>query len=242
MATLQPHSFLVAEPVFQRFPAFLRGVVLAFDVTNCPTPPELVAELREAEASVRARLDLATLAEFPQIKSWREAYRAMGVKPSEFRSSIEGMCRRALNGKELPAINALVDIGNVLSLRHLLPVGGHAIDRLRGDMELRLAKGDEEFVAFGSDVLEHPDPGEIIFADGQTVLTRRWTWRQGNHTLTELTTRAIEFNVDGLPPVTPAEVEAVCREMQAMVVKYCGGRTRYEIVSAHNPRIELKEL
>ena len=35
----------------------------------------------------------------------------------------------------------------------------------------------------------------------------------GNHTLTQLETRAIEFNVDGLPPVTPEEVERACGEI-----------------------------
>ena len=112
------------------------------------------------------------------------------------------MARRALRGDELPAINALVDIGNIISLRHLIPAGGHAIDVLKGDIELRFATGDEEFVPFGTNDLEHPLPGEVIFVEGSIVLTRRWTWRQANHTLTLPETQAIEFNVDGLPPVT----------------------------------------
>ncbi len=33
------------------------------------------------------------------------------------------MARRVAKGQELPSINALVDIGNVLSLRHLVPLG-----------------------------------------------------------------------------------------------------------------------
>ena len=35
---------------------------------------------------------------------------------------------------------------------------------------------------------------ERIYSQGDTALTRRWTWRQANHTLTLLTTRAITFN------------------------------------------------
>ena len=91
----------------------------------------------------------------------------------------------------------------------MLPAGAHAIDLLKGDIELRFATGDEDFVAFGSEELEHPLPGEVIFVETgtNTVLTRRWTWRQGNHTLTLPETTAIEFNVDGLPPITRAEVE-----------------------------------
>ena len=147
------------------------------------------------------------------MNAWREAYRKFGAKPSEFRSSIEAMARRALRNDPLPSINTLVDIGNALSLRHLIPTGGHAIDRLHGDIALRLASGTEEFVPFGGTELEHPLPGEVIFAEGNTVLTRRWTWRQANHTLTLPETSAIEFNIDGLPPTTPVDVEKTCAEV-----------------------------
>ena len=105
---------------------------------------------------------------------------------------------------------------------------------------LRPANGEEEFVPFGSDKVEHPKPGEIVFVEGKTVLTRRWSWRQANHTLTLPTTTAIEFNVDGLPPVPESEVRNICQETIDMVVRFCGGRARFEI-SRENPRIKLTE-
>ena len=42
----------IADEVFARFPDYVRGVVVAHEVTNGPTPPALAAELRAAEASV----------------------------------------------------------------------------------------------------------------------------------------------------------------------------------------------
>jgi DNA/RNA-binding domain of Phe-tRNA-synthetase-like protein len=232
-------TYSISSEIFQRFPGYVRGVVVAREVSNRPSPEDLVRSLREAEGAVRARLKIEQLAEHPLIRSWREAYRSFGAKPSEFRSSIEAMVRRVLRGDPLPAINALVDIGNLISLRHLVPAGGHAIDVLTGDIALRPATGREEFIPFGSDKMEHPLPGEVIFAEGDTVLTRRWTWRQANHTLTRLETRAIEFNVDGLPPVAPEEVEQACGEMVELVERFCGGETRREILSENHPRMEL---
>ena len=123
-------AFSISDDVFARFPEYVRGVVVAYDVTNGPTPLDLVAQLRVAEASVRSRLTLETLIAEPRIAAWREAFRKIGVKPSEYRASVEAMARRALRDQELPAINTLVDIGNILSLRYLVPVGGHAIDHL----------------------------------------------------------------------------------------------------------------
>jgi DNA/RNA-binding domain of Phe-tRNA-synthetase-like protein len=231
--------YQIAPEVFERFPGYVRGVVVVHEVANGAAPEAVTSLLREAEASVRGRVTLEGLTEHPCIKAWREAFRRFGAKPSEHRSSIEALARRALRGEPLPSINALVDIGTIVSLRHFLPVGGHAIDVLTSDIALRCATGRETFVPFGSDRPEHPLPGEVVFVEGETVLTRRWTWRQANHTLTLPETRAIEINVDGLPPATMAEVEAACVDLETLVRKFCGGRIRREVLSAAYPRMSL---
>jgi DNA/RNA-binding domain of Phe-tRNA-synthetase-like protein len=238
---MSEYTYSISPDIFRMYPGYVRGVVIAHGVHNGFSPDGLVEMLRQAEESVRGRLTIETVAVEPRIAAWREAYRKFGAKPGDFRSSVEAMVRRALRGDSLPAINTLVDIGNMLSLRFLMPVGGHAIDGLKGDIALRLATGEEEFVPFGMTEMEHPLPGEVIFAEGNTVLTRRWTWRQGNHTLTLPETTAIEFNVDGLPPVTPGEVEQACAEVVDLVGKFCQGRLRTEMLTEDNPLTSLAE-
>lgn len=232
-------KYTIEDEVFRLFPGYVRGVVLANGVRNGESPAELIALLRAAEASVRDRLKAETVAEHPRMASWREAYRSFGAKPSKYRPSMEAMARRVLKNQEIPSINTLVDIGNVVSLRYLVPAGGHAVDVLEGDIALRPATGEESFVPFGSEQEERPIPGEIIFVEGNRVLTRRWTWRQANHTLLVPTTKAVEFNVDGLPPVPFEEVEEICREIEALIRQYCGGRTRYEILRTESSWIGL---
>lgn len=231
--------FTVSDEVFNQFPGYVRGVVIAHGLANGESPAELTSLLRSAEDSVRKELNLETLAEHSRIVSWREAFRSFGAKPSKFRPSIEAMVRRVLRNDHLPSINALVDIGNVVSLRHVVPAGGHAIDVVDNDMELRLATGDELFTPLDSDQVEHPVPGEVIFVEGKVVLTRRWTWRQGRHTLVAPTTTAVEYNVDGLPPVPVSEVENACHEIAGLIQKFCGGDSRYEVLTQANPRVKL---
>lgn len=232
-------KYTIADEVFAQFPGYARGVVLARGVSNGSSPAELVSLLREAESSLMNEVDAEALATHPRIVSWRDAYRSFGVKPTKFRPSMEAMARRVLKKQEIPSINALVDIGNIVSLRHLVPAGGHAIDVLTGDIALRVATGEEEFIPFGSEEMEHPTAGEIIFAEGNTVLTRRWTWRQSNHTLVVPSTTAIEFNVDGLPPVQIAEVEELCREIADLIERFCGGSLSHQILTQDNPTMSL---
>lgn len=234
-------TYTIEPEIFAQFPGYVRGVVVATDVTNGPTPPALLALLREAEAATRAALTAETLATQPRIAAWRAAYRAFGAKPTEFRPSVEALIRRVLHGQELPAINALVDIGTLLSLRHLVPTGAHALDNVTDDLALRPATGAETFIPFGGppDAIEQPPPGEIIFAAGNTVLTRRWTWRQAVHTLTLPTSRTVEFNVDGLPPVLPAEVAQISQEVITLVHHFCGGQAHSVLLSAASPQTYL---
>jgi DNA/RNA-binding domain of Phe-tRNA-synthetase-like protein len=232
--------YSISQEIFDKYPGYSRGVVLAYNVHNGPSPAGLIQRLRQAEASVRSQVSIENISEYPRIKSWREAYKAFGAKPSEFRSSVEAMARRALRNDQLPSINALVDIGNLVSLENLVPVGGHSMDELTRDIMLRLATGDEDFIPFGSTEIEHPLPGEVIFVEGNTVLTRRWTWRQANHTLTLPETRSIEINIDRLPPVELEEIHAIASQVIGLVEEFCGGKMRYEILSANHRQMKLE--
>ena len=215
----------------------MRGVVVVQGVENRDTPDVLRDRIRQEEDRLRENFKGQEILANPGLHSWREAYRQTGIKPSKFRPSIESMIRRVLQGNQIPSINTLVDIGNLFSLKYLVPVGGHAIDVVHNEMTLRLATGEESFFAFGSDNEEHPEPNEIIFTDGNHVMTRRWTWRQAKHSLTMMSTTAIEFNVDALPPVVYSDVEKICSEIAKLVPEFCGGTAYYEILTRETPNL-----
>jgi DNA/RNA-binding domain of Phe-tRNA-synthetase-like protein len=232
-------TYSIDKQVFDFFPDFIRGVLVAQVVQNTASPPELTAILRREEGKLRDDFKGQDIAVIPQISTWREAFRCMGVKPGDYRSSIESMLRRVVNGHQLPSINALVDIGNIISLRYLIPAGGHALDHVEAEISLRPATGKEVFTPMGSDKVEHPDPGEIVFVEGDTVLTRRWVWRQSNYTLTQLNTHFIEFNLDGLPPVEEIEIRKAGEDLADMVERFCGGETKMFVLSIQKQRIEI---
>jgi DNA/RNA-binding domain of Phe-tRNA-synthetase-like protein len=240
LSYMNPIRYVIASEIFARFPSYLRGCVVATTLKNGTSPEELTLLLRSAEETVRKRLTLEQVTSEPCLNSWREAFRVVGMKPADYRPSVEGLVRRVLHGQELPSINTLVDIGNIISLRYLLPVGGHAIDELNEDMNLRMASGEEEFIPFGSDQTEHPEKGEIILAAGNTVLTRRWIWRQANFTLTLPETKAMVFNLDAMPPIGEAELENIANEMMALIQQYCGGKLVYSVLKKDQPAIPLK--
>ena len=66
------------------------------------------------------------------------------------------------------------------------PCGGDARNVIEGDLRLGIADGTENYVPLGQpDVLEHPQPGEVIYYDTATkdVFCRAWCWKNGNRRL-----------------------------------------------------------
>lgn len=231
----------IAEEIFDLFPHYNRGVVLAWGVQNRETSPELARLLFEEAQRIRDAFAGQDLNGIENLASWRDAFRQIGLKPTKHRPSIDALVRRIMQGAELPLINTLADIGNLFSLRYLAPVGGHDIDVLIDGMDLRPAIGNETFSPFGTEEIENPDPGEIIFTDGNRVMTRRWVWRQARHSILQTTTQAMEYNIDGLPPANEDLVRQIGDEISAMVRETCGGETTFQLLNASNPELLLDQ-
>ena len=241
--------YRIDPTLFQNYPGYVRGLVIARRVINLEPPIDEVARmLAGAQKTVRERADLEPLAAQPNIAAWREAYRAFGAKPTDFPSAIESLVKRVRRKADLPYINTLAALGNSASLRYLIPIGGHALDVLRADDEIVLgyATGQEEFLPLNGGPIEQPVPGEVIFyveSPSRTVpqvMTRRWTWRQGDFTKLQRTTTAVVINIDGLPPVTRDEVDTICVDVATLVGLYCGGASvEIKVLSEENPSVEI---
>jgi DNA/RNA-binding domain of Phe-tRNA-synthetase-like protein len=172
----------VSPEVAAGWPDYRAVVVIAESVANGPSDEESERLLAGAERAAR-ELGLERAADDPRVAAWRRVFSEFGAKPSRYPSSAEALLARVLKGGELPRINALVDIYNAVSLRHVIPVGGEDLDELRGD--LRLVGTDE---------------GEVAWRDDDGITCRRWNWRQEPRTqITEATTNAF-FVFDQLPP------------------------------------------
>ena len=67
----------------------------------------------------------------------------MGMSLTKYPSSLESLLRRALKGGPFPRFNPIVDLCNAMSLKYLVPIGGHAINGIDGDIRLTFADGTE---------------------------------------------------------------------------------------------------
>lgn len=158
-------------------------------------------------------------------EAWREAYRAFGVNPKRARPSVDALLRR-----ELPQINRVVDAYNTISVEYELPIGGEDLDTYAGPARLVRADGTEPFdtVKDGEPVVEHPEPGEVVWRDDQGVTCRRWNWRQCVRTrITEDTKNALFI----LERLEPYPLERLREAGQALVALLPEGQAESRLIA-----------
>ncbi len=231
-------KFIIDGKIAEKFPGLSIGAVIAKGLDNSGNADGLAAEMRATEAAIRAKYTQETMPLDPKIDCWKKAYAAFGGEPKKNRSSVENLYRLVLNGIELRSVNRLVDCYNLVCLRRMLPLGGEDLDRMQGDISLTFAGPNEPPVMLLGDKEPHPPRnGEVIYKDAVSAICRRWNWREAERTKLTGGTKNCILVVEGLPPVSRAEVDAATRELGGLVKKYCGGGATVAIMDAEKREI-----
>ena len=129
--------FSIQKELFDILPDLTIGMVVAKGVDNTHSSQEIDDLLPHAVEEMKKNFAGDKAQEHPRIKPWRTAFTKLGISGSKFPSSIESMARRVLKGDPFPQINPLVDLYNSVSLRFFVPMGGHDLDTLEGNIHIR---------------------------------------------------------------------------------------------------------
>jgi DNA/RNA-binding domain of Phe-tRNA-synthetase-like protein len=125
--------------------------------------PDLWAAMTSRAEALTKSLAINDIADLPNVKALRQAYRAAGKDPSRYRGSQESLLRRILKGQGLYQINTVVDINNLVSLHSTHSVGSYDLGRVHGDITFRIGRQAESYKGIGRDMI---NVGELpVFAD-----------------------------------------------------------------------------
>jgi len=232
-------KFTVSEEVFEKIPNLYIGVVAARFLNNGKEYPEIGQMLDEAIDMASARFLNAKVKEEPDIIPYRDAFRELGINPNKFMCSIEALFTRIAKGKGMGHINPLVDLNNAISLKYTLPMGTHDLALSEEDICLRYSRPGDTFLPFGAEAEETPDAGEVVYAVGSQVRTRRWAWRQSEHGKIDENTSYVFFPIDGFKGINDDRVDAAAEELQKVLETVFGCKTVKGAVSAENREMDL---
>jgi lysyl-tRNA synthetase class 2 len=229
--------FTISKQIFEKYPGFVCGALVCKDIHNSGVSEEALGLLKEAESGIKAQFSLENLSQVPFFAAWRRAYSLFGAEPSRFKCSSEAIARRVLKGDSIRHINKLVDVYNYISMKYRTPVGGEDLAKIDGDISLGFSEGGEPFVPLGVSEVEHPDKGEVIYADGKEVICRRWNWRESEKTKLTEGTREAFLAIDALPPLTRDEVSSALDEFAGLVRRICSSEVTTFMLDSENAEI-----
>ena len=231
-------TFQYSDQILENYPNVVGGMILAKGMSNQPTPAALLELYLTEQEAVKTRIGDTPLSELPSLSAWRRAISAFGVSPTKYRSAAEALLRRLTKKGDIPVINTLVDIGNLVSIRYGLPVAIFDSREINGTVTVGYADGTERYTELGNDAVLHPEKGEVIFSDEQKmVIARRWCWRQSaTSAANDGTTNAI-ITVEAQHEGGREVVEQAIDDLHDLLAAYAGGHFESAILSANNPSI-----
>ncbi len=118
---------------------------------------------------IRSSTSLEDVKDDPLFRSYRDLYWTFGMDPTKLRVSSEALLRRIVNGLNLWRISNIVDVVNVASPMHRLPIGLVDVTKIVGNLRVRIAQKGEIFVRIGG--AEKMCRGrELVLADDEKIV------------------------------------------------------------------------
>jgi DNA/RNA-binding domain of Phe-tRNA-synthetase-like protein len=227
--------FSHAVEIWRDFPE-LAAVALSVDgITKTVDVRDRVAAF---SAAAQARLGSGSESELPEIQAWRRAFGSMGLKPTQYRCASEALLRRFRKEGSLPAIHPLIDLCNAVSLAFAVPIAVFDLAKVEGSLEVRHAAGGERYLSFAGEV-EHPEPGEMIFADAAgNAHARRWTNRQSGLSAVRDETRAVLIVAEALHETAQTDIARLAATLGEAIAEVWSGKPKSALLSRSAPRFE----
>ncbi len=81
---------------------------------------------------------------------------------------------------------------------------------------------------------------EIIYKDDVGAVCRCWNWRDGQRTMLTEETKNAFLIIESVDPSRLEDVKKAMVELEALTLKYLGGKTKVMLLTKDNKEMELK--
>lgn len=195
------------------------GYLVLNNVQVIDTPPRVKKIARKIEALVREEFENKPLLENFNIKKWIQYAERMGiVNDSELPAHI-GLLKSILSGKNIPKINCIVDLANIISAKYKCPVGAFDANCINLDITLRPAILDDFYIPLlGTDKVQIPK-GEVVYSDDLGVFSRYS--KDADRTKITNQTTSIIFVVDGINETSSDQVNQALEDLELLLKDVC---------------------
>jgi len=228
--------FSHSNEIWRDYPALVPAVLLGEGIT---TNVSVVSYLAKFNAIGESRLASHSEGELPEIQAWRRVFSSMGLKPTQYRCASESLLRRFRKEKSLPQLHPLIDLCNSVSLAYAIPIAIFDLAKISEYLEVQYATGEEIYLTFSGEV-EHPERGEVIFADKSgRGHARRWTNRQSGYSAVCDATSTVLIVAEAMHSTAQKDMHGLTAALADALKLIWSSSPKTRILSKSTPRFEF---
>ncbi|MBN2100354.1 tyrosine--tRNA ligase [Candidatus Dojkabacteria bacterium] len=232
--------FNLSKQILQKFPKASVGCLVVRNIDNTKALDNTYQILwNQIEQSAREKNSKKENSE------WVLAFQKVGLNPDNETPSHIALLKRVRERQEIPSINPLVNIYNAVSLKYLVPLGGHDLDKISGNITVGPNLNELKFIEMNSNNEIKVPEDEIVYADEKHILTRKWVWRQSNTSKTTEETKNIFIPIDNTGNKSDKEIKKIAIEIKSLISKFLGTKNpqfTFSIADSTKPSLDLDNL
>lgn len=161
----------------------------------------------------------------PNIQSYREMYREMGVDWHSRRPSPEALLRRISQGKDLYSVNDVVDAYNLVVITQRVSVGVFDMDHMEFPVHLGISEGNDQIDIIGGEIKE-VEEGEVCYFDQNGPYNLDYNYRDSERTKITMDSTNLIINAEGVGEIDPEQVRYALQLAAALVIRFSGGEVK----------------
>ena len=204
--------------------AFIKYAVIG-NIINSKINPVIYEEALKVVKDYSRKYDIHEIKNHYMIRVYRDYLWKLKIDPTKTRPSHEALLRRVLRTREFPRINTIVDIGNLISLKYLVPIGLYDLNKVYPPLVIRTSVSGDLFHPIGTDIIKEIPPGRPLLTDKEKVI-HIFPSRDSRLTSIDLSTTNVLIIVIGVEGVPLTTVSNALDNLIEYIVRYTGGEDK----------------
>lgn len=201
----------------------IKAVVIE-GINNKEISEEYEAWRKEKVASLIEKYKDYDIKSDPIIEGFYELHQEAGVPRRKNLPASENLIRLLTKREDLISINKAVDIYNILSIESKLCLGAHDIDKVDGNVTLKITDGTEKFLPLGSEELKPVKAGEYSFVDDNNDVVCWLDIRQVDKTKVTEDSKNVLYLIIGNKETKDEDLEKVTNDLILLTTKFASGK------------------
>ena len=182
-------------------PGLSVGMVVLDDLIVSKSTSSFELYEQETFNELRSVMTLEGAKDDPIFRSYRDLYWTFGMDPTKLRVSSEAVLRRILKGQNLWRISDIVDIINLASAYHKIPISLIDMSKLKGNLVVRTAAKGELFERIGGKIIMCRGR-EIVIADDVKIVCFGYATHDSDRTMVTMDSKSVLMLLLGAEAVT----------------------------------------